>query len=1524
MRRVGIFFLVLVVAVLIIAGAGLLVLTRTDFGRERVRRFVVSAVQGQANGIVRIGKITGNLITGVTLHDVSITDSTGAPLVVAEQITAHYRIGDFLDKKIALNDVELVRPLIMLDRQPGGQWNYRRIFPGDSTAVADTTAGWGDWISFTDVTIVDGRLVVRTPWEPSADTPSEMRAKEAEEALAGGSRAHVIRAANGGLQKEMEFRDLNTKLPRVRLADPAEETMLIQVATLRAIAALFNPPEADIRDLAGTFELTGDSLWWAGVNAKLPSSQVSGDGLYAYESGDMRLRLKGNPVTTADLRWLFPNLPADGGGSLDFAMDWIGDTAVYIARNADLRIERATLAGDFGITLADTVTFHNTDVRFANLGTRLIQQIAPVVNVPRHGTLGGRAAVAGGLNALDVNGDVTFDDEQSGRSRVIARGEVGFQNAFRASQLKLNLAPVQVDLVRIVARDFPIGGTVRGTVTVDGSSRGWLGSDADLVHEEGAERSHIIGDGEFRLGQQRWMNLDIRATPLSLVTVGRFIPAAELRGQAAGPIRVTGPFSQLAVAADLAVTGGGDLAVRGTVDLASEDIGYNLGAVANLFNANVVIARLPQTSLTATASARGRGFDPATMRADLAADIATSVYDSLAVDSATVRVSIADGLARVDTLVLRAPSSRADAKGTFGLVGAREGRLTYAVALDSLGAFSRWLPARDTGVVEPRPAMAARAIARAREDSARAADAVAVERAVTGKVAPGAVATLVVPDTAVVIRKDSLAGSIYAAGTLEGSVARFDARGRAAVEGLVYGGNTVRHGRIEYGLVNGGTDQMGMAAGVELDSAVAAGFALDSVSGRIAFQGEAGNLAVVITQSEDQQYSAVANFRLHAEHKEVHLDQLGLRFDTTYWGSAGPGTVRWGGKGVEVVNLDLRNGAAGRIYVNGLLPTEGAANLDVEIANFEIGNLIALLQSDLQVRGLVSATADISGTTGSPRLSGAIGVANGNFRGTDLPELHGTFRYADQRLVASADASRPGGPPVITAEGTLPINLGSGGGPRLPDAPMSIDIAIDQMPLEYIPRLTDAVTDMKGTAVGRIAARGTVRAPKLAGALEVANGEATIAPLGVRLRQMAGALRMAGDSIVIDSLAGRSGGPIRLVGGVGLASLTEPSFDLMLTAQNAIVLNNDQGDARMNANITMKGPFDDVYVSGNAEVLNAVFYIPESDDKSVIGPGDPALFAVVDTSVTDARTLFPGQSPLLANLRMDVDLIVNRDTWVRSTDANVEIYSDGDLVLHVDRAKQALALDGIVNTERGQYTFLGRRFEVRRGSATFIGGESGLNPTLQITAEHLVQLPASEAITISVVIGGTLERPTLSLSSDAQPPLTKSDLLSYVAFGRSSSSLLQLGGSSVSSQGTGGGLAGVGTFAGQKLVGIALGVAVDELEGETARSLGADVLNITPSDAFTEVSRGNIGAFLQSTELEVGKYFDTDTFGAIQTRLSTRTIPGLRVHRRLFTDYRIEASFEPRLELRTPSLRDRDELGSFSVLGLFLIREWRF
>src|SRR3712207_614386 len=240
-RRVLLTVLASVAGLMTLAVVAVLVLTGTDWGRERVRRVIVSQLGGRAHGRVHLGRVSGNLLEGITFHNFVITDSAGAPFVAVERMSARYKILRFLKKKVELDDVVLVRPVIVLDRPPGGRWNYKRIFPGDTLPVArDTTPGWGDWLVFTDVSVVDGRMVVRSPWTPSSKLSSAERAEAAREALNGKSRLMVVNAPAPyqGYQKIVELRAVNSKMPLVRLADPGLATRVIQVASMSTTAQI--------------------------------------------------------------------------------------------------------------------------------------------------------------------------------------------------------------------------------------------------------------------------------------------------------------------------------------------------------------------------------------------------------------------------------------------------------------------------------------------------------------------------------------------------------------------------------------------------------------------------------------------------------------------------------------------------------------------------------------------------------------------------------------------------------------------------------------------------------------------------------------------------------------------------------------------------------------------------------------------------------------------------------------------------------------------------------------------------------------------------------------------------------------------------------------------------------------------------------------------------------------------------------------------------------------------------------------
>ncbi|MDP9204495.1 MAG: translocation/assembly module TamB [Gemmatimonadota bacterium] len=1509
---------VAVVALLLLAASYLL--TNSDWGRERIRRYVLGVLQRNTHGLVHIGSVSGNLMRGFTMHDVVITDSVRAPFIKADEIWARYSLSTLRGKKIDFREVRLVRPIIVIDRQPGGKWNYDRIFPRDTvprTGAKET--GWGTWIRFSNVTMIDGDLAIRSPWDPGPVTPAE-RADKVRAALGPNGRLKILQVPKG-YQKESSFHRINGLFPLVRLEDPGYKTRLIDVAALKMVAEPFRPPMADVRGLTGTFEFTGDSVWWKGARVAFPATRASGDGRYYMESGDLHLRLHGDPVRPADIRWAMPNLPENGSGMLDFGLDWTGKKSVYLARNMDVTLDGSHVAGQIEATVADTIAYRDANLRFANLDTRLLTRLFPAMTFPRPLTLTGRAAFDGGEHSLRINGDMVVDDRLSGRSHLVGNGVMGLSKGiFTARDLHVRMLPLQMGLARAIAPSVKLGGSISGTATLNGSSAAIMTAQADVTHVEGGAVSHATGRAAIRAWGMPWFNVDARMHPLALATLGRFMPSVGLRGSASGPVKLRGNLNDLAINTQLTFPDGGYVDLHGTMDLASRQTGYNLDFNTRLFNAAGAIAKAPQTSITAVGSARGRGTDPATMQAQIVADVAASSIDTVSVDGANVRVAIANGIARFDTLAVQLPQGIVEAKGTIGMAPGHDGALSYHIAIDSLSRFAG-LISTDTSVVRPRPGILAGRVARAKADSSKLARATEVERAITGRTIPPTVV-----DTPRVVRRNELSGSARADGVVTGNIRNFSAKGTASGSNIVARGNTVGAFTANYDWVNGRTPQSQVRVSAQARAVRAAGFDLDSVGAKLTYHKPNGTAEIVVSQDNARTYSANAAFTLDKIRNELKLNNLRLAFDTSIWTSTRVAALHWGQAGVDVETLELRNGPNGRIYVNGFVPKQGNANLDIAVDNLNVGDVIALTQSGVNAKGLISVNVHATGTLDDPRFKGAFGATDLVYNGANVAELHGNVDYANQTLTGRAEARRAGSQPFLIAEGTVPINLAISGvtGSRFPaDRQIALNINADSLPLDLMPQLSNYVSNLSGHAGGSFKVGGSLNKPQITGQFALRGGRAHVIPAGIDLNQVEASIRMLGDSVVIDSVAAYNKGRMLLTGGISLGSLTTPSFDLKLRVDNAEVVKNHRGQLRVTAKLAMVGPFKDPHVTGDVRIREGVVNIPPSDNKNLVGQGDPALFNVLDTAVMADRELFPSQSPFLANLRMDVTLRVDRDVFVRSREANIEVYSDGDLGVHVNRAKQTLVLDGVLLSERGEYTFMTRRFTIKRGSATFINSTE-LNPTLQATGEYLVRQPNREAINIQIVVGGTLRKPNISLTSDAQPPIAQSDLLSYLAFGQSSSSLVQLEGSGLTNGSGGSNVVGAGAaLASKQLAGIAIGVVADQVAGSAAQSLGADLFTITPADVQTDV-----GNFLRATQFEFGKYIKSHTFIAVKSPLDPAALvrPGVQVVHRFggLRGYRLETGVDTRYLLREPNLARDQNVATTSAFGAFLIREWRF
>jgi translocation and assembly module TamB len=181
---------------------------------------------------------------------------------------------------------------------------------------------------------------------------------------------------------------------------------------------------------------------------------------------------------------------------------------------------------------------------------------------------------------------------------------------------------------------------------------------------------------------------------------------------------------------------------------------------------------------------------------------------------------------------------------------------------------------------------------------------------------------------------------------------------------------------------------------------------------------------------------------------------------------------------------------------------------------------------------------------------------------------------------------------------------------------------------------------------------------------------------------------------------------------------------------------------------------------------------------------------------------------------------------------------------------------------------------------------------LDIAAEHTVRAYSGNDVVVRVVIGGTLLVPKLTLESDQQPPLSESEIVSYLLFGRPSFDLAS-GGTAVTSSEQ--------AILEGAMAGLA-GVVSGELEQSLVTNLGL------PLDYFAiRPGGGTVGGIFSSAQVEAGTQLGERTFLSLNaglcevTRgLSTQAL-GASIEHRLGSQWTVEASIEPTLQECRPA-----------------------
>lgn len=1441
-----------------------LMLTRTQFGMDRARLYAVKWLDERVNGTLRIGGITGaGLLSGITLHKVEIVGPNQRQFVYADSAKLGYDWRTLLGREIKLNQIELFQPRVAIEKLPGDSaWNFETIFKPATPTVGSPRRRL---IMFEDVRVNNAFVVVRQPMQdkigPMMDT-ARMN----------------IEQVPGGRVKVMRFDEIFATLDRVLWESPIEKGRLFRVKSLRGRGFIWKDP-VQLSRLEGTIT-TRDSIIALDLSRlEFGSSRAAIQGKVTQIEGGNRLDLviDGSRLDFKDLLWAYPKLPREGNATATLRIQSQKPKGIlFYASNARIVAPGTRMSGNFGVVIGDTLYFTDVDLRAAPLNLELIESVLPG-KLPVQGLLVGTVEVKGPLSSLDTRGDLQLTQPNGAPSSVKWSGRFDTRT-FATTGLKADLANLDLALINAFKPELKLKGVVNGRVEADGIPADRFSFAAALQHELAGLSSRLEGKGSYS-NKSRQLELRMNALPLSFEELAIWYPAlTRLRGDARGPINLSGPIDDLKVDANLE-TRGGRLEFEGALQRIEGRRRYAGSGRMSEFQLDRLLSDLPQTQISGKLQFDVTGTSAADAKGTVKFDFTDARVRAVQLRQINVSTHVENGLATVDTAQAQTVLGRLTGTGTLSLVPAQTGKLRFEIHNDSI------LPWGDAG-------------------------------ARTG-------------------------GHLAADAELNSRAGLFDLSGSAVLQRAFWNRASTGRARIEFSGSDLGTDSATLRVVAALDSSNIYGENLDSTRFEYRRRGNHGQVHLNAGSAERaylMRGALVSDSLTHLLVSELAAGpddapwKLRSPFSLTF------STLGVRSEAFALEQLDSRSTISGGGHLAWTRSRSDSLNAALQPLSFKlafervpISEYLRFVRSRPTATGLSNGSLQFSGSAGEPVIQAEALVTDLRYAGTRVDRLLGSFAYADHEINARIEGEHQNRR-ILDGNGRIPIDLGLVPlDQRKLRLPLEFAIRSDSMPAALITGLLPGFRDVEGTVAGNVMLRGTTVEPTVAGLLTLNNGVATFLPSGVRYRDVNAQMRVLNDSLVSIEGGLRAGeGRALLRGGLNFARLTDPVFDsLTIEARNFLTARRRDAEFTTTGTVYLNGRYRAPELTGSVQIDRGALYLDELYRQYQIVELDRALlFDVIDTSVVSIKRVIPQTtSPFLKNLRVrDMLLDVGRESWLRSRNLNVQVY--GLLELNLDRAAEDLRLTGELNALRGTYQMeyrpFTRRFDIRSGTVEF-PGTPGMDPNLDFRALYRAKPLQGEPIDIYALVGGTLRSPRIRLTSEGDQQYSESDLASYLFFGVPTSALSTA--QSRTLDAFGGRFGSVGAVAGLGLNAFTtsgLGYLASGLQS-FGQELGLfDYVSLTAAETLPGTQRQTNGfnTLLANTQLEVGRFFPPDVYVVFSRRLAgANSYFGGRVEWRLHPTFTLEMFAEDRFA-RTPTLGIEQTTSFRKLYGFFLFREW--
>jgi translocation and assembly module TamB len=281
-----------------------------------------------------------------------------------------------------------------------------------------------------------------------------------------------------------------------------------------------------------------------------------------------------------------------------------------------------------------------------------------------------------------------------------------------------------------------------------------------------------------------------------------------------------------------------------------------------------------------------------------------------------------------------------------------------------------------------------------------------------------------------------------------------------------------------------------------------------------------------------------------------------------------------------------------------------------------------------------------------------------------------------------------------------------------------------------------------GPAKFSVDVSGTIARPTLAGRVELSDAAVSLADLPNGLSHIQGTMVFAQDRIQIEKLTALSGGGELNVGGF-LAYRNGLYFDLTATGRDVRLRYPPGISSSASANLRYTGSSKSSLLSGDITITRFSM--------------NPRFDFAVALAQSNKAPVLSTMNPFLENLRLDVHIASAQELHVETSLARLS--GDVDLRLRGTAARPSVL--GRVTIAEGDIFFNGTKFRLERGDVTFS------NPLVMEPVVNIEMSARVQNYDITVGLHGTLSGGRgLSLTYRSDPPLSNSDIIALLAFGR--------------------------------------------------------------------------------------------------------------------------------------------------------------